>query len=148
MKPGIYRNLGGLDFNVVGTGYHSEDPELDLPDGNPLQLVLYHCTGGRINEWRATPVERFVSEFSYSGGFFELNSSHDIYKHYSGKKYEFLGIGFQTETLEELVFYRALYDSPKWGSDSLWVRPKSMFFEKVERDGKIVPRFEYLGRNL
>jgi hypothetical protein len=44
----------------------------------------------------------------------------DIYIHYKNKKtYEFLGIGHHTETLEELVCYKALYDDEKFGENSL-----------------------------
>jgi hypothetical protein len=45
-----------------------------------------------------------------------------------------------SETKEEFVTYRALY-----GDFSLWIRPKKMFSEPVEFEGKIVPRFQYLG---
>lgn len=65
------------------------------------------------------------------------------YQHYKGNFYEVLGIARHSETLEELVVYRAKYDHPKFGKDSLWVRPKKMFLEKVEIEGKKVPRFRY-----
>lgn len=65
-----------------------------------------------------------------------------IYKHYKGNLYEVIGIGHHTETLEELVFYRALYDSHEFGKNALWVRPLAMFLELVEINGKKVPRFE------
>ena len=45
-----------------------------------------------------------------------------------------------SETDEELVVYR-----PDYGEQGLWVRPKEMFLETVEVDGKQVPRFEFLG---
>jgi len=67
------------------------------------------------------------------------------YQHYKGKFYEVIGVARHSETLEELVVYRALYDSKKFGKDSLWVRPKSMFLERVVVDGKEVPRFKYVG---
>jgi len=62
------------------------------------------------------------------------------YRHYKGKEYEVLGVGRHSETLEEMVIYRALY-----GEHDLWVRPLQMFFETVEFEEKRVPRFEYLG---
>jgi len=62
------------------------------------------------------------------------------YRHYKGKEYEVIGVARHSETLEELVIYRALYDN-----FDLWVRPLKMFLEKVEVDGKKVPRFRYLG---
>ena len=63
------------------------------------------------------------------------------YRHYKGNLYEVIGIGRHSETLEELVFYRALYDSPEFGPNALWARPKAMFLEKVRVNGKEVPRF-------
>lgn len=68
------------------------------------------------------------------------------YRHYKGKYYEVLGVAHHSETLEELVVYRALYNTKKFGKNSLWVRPKKMFLEKVKAQGRIVPRFKYLGK--
>lgn len=66
------------------------------------------------------------------------------YRHYKGKLYEVLGTVRHSETLEEMVLYKALYES-EYGKDSLWVRPKEMFLESVILDGKEVKRFEYVG---
>lgn len=66
------------------------------------------------------------------------------YQHYKGKFYEVIGVARHSETLEELVVYRALYDSEEFGKNALWVRPKSMFLENVNVDGKEVPRFKYV----
>lgn len=59
-----------------------------------------------------------------------------IYRHFKGNLYELIDIAYNSETLEEMVVYRALY-----GERKLWVRPKKMFFEEVERDGYQGPRF-------
>ncbi len=67
------------------------------------------------------------------------------YQHYSGKFYQVVGIAHHSETLEELVVYKALYDSKEFGNNALWVRPKDIFLSKVQIDGKKVPRFKYLG---
>jgi hypothetical protein len=61
------------------------------------------------------------------------------YQHFKGKFYEVIGIAKHSETMEELVVYRALY-----GDRELWVRPKNMFLESVEVDGKTVPRFRHV----
>ncbi len=66
------------------------------------------------------------------------------YKHFKGGEYEVIGVAHHSETLEELVVYRALYDSPEYGRNALWIRPKKMFLEKVIIDGKEVARFEYI----
>ncbi len=58
------------------------------------------------------------------------------YRHFKGMEYEVLGTAKHSETLEELVVYRALY-----GEHGLWVRPASMWLETVERDGKVFQRF-------
>ena len=63
------------------------------------------------------------------------------YKHYKGNEYEVIGIAKHSETLEDLVVYRALYG----GDDNLWVRPLKMFAEEIEINGKRRPRFEYIG---
>jgi hypothetical protein len=62
------------------------------------------------------------------------------YRHYKGKEYEVIGVARHSETLEEIVVYRALY-----GEHGLWVRPKVMFCEEVEVAGRKVPRFEFVG---
>jgi hypothetical protein len=66
------------------------------------------------------------------------------YRHYKGKDYEVIGIARHSETLEEMVVYKALYES-EFGKDSLWVRPKAMFLQKVVVDGREVDRFEFIG---
>ena len=58
------------------------------------------------------------------------------FRHFKGNLYRLEGFAKDSETLEELVVYRALY-----GEGGLWVRPAKMFFETVERDGNIVKRF-------
>jgi hypothetical protein len=65
------------------------------------------------------------------------------YRHYKGKDYQVIGVAKHSETLEELVVYKALYNNKV---SKLWVRPKKMFLEKVKVDGKKVPRFKYLSR--
>jgi len=67
-----------------------------------------------------------------------------IYTHYKGKLYEVIGVAKHSETLEDLVVYKALYKGD-FPMGQLWVRPKKMFLEQVEVDGKKVARFEFKG---
>ena len=69
------------------------------------------------------------------------------YQHYKGKFYEVIGVARHSETLEEMVVYRALYHSKEFGKNALWVRPKKMFLEKIMVDGKKIPRFRYVGKS-
>ncbi len=62
------------------------------------------------------------------------------YRHYKGKEYTVLGVARHSETLEEMVVYQQEYEDR-----SLWVRPRQMFLETVQKDGQSVPRFQYLG---
>ena len=54
--------------------------------------------------------------------------------------YEVIGTAKHSETLEEMVVYRALY-----GDGELWVRPAAMWDEQIQREGKVFRRFEYIG---
>lgn len=65
-----------------------------------------------------------------------------LYKHTkTGKHYKVIGIALHSETQEEFVVYECQYENPR---SKLWIRPKEMFLEKVNINGKQVPRFELL----
>ena len=64
------------------------------------------------------------------------------YRHFKGKEYMVLAVAKHSETLEDFVVYEALYENKV---SKIWVRPLKMFVEKVEKDGKMVDRFEYIG---
>jgi hypothetical protein len=59
------------------------------------------------------------------------------YRHFKGREYEVLHLARHSETEEWMVVYRALY-----GDFGIWVRPASIWLETVERDGKVIPRFQ------
>lgn len=50
-----------------------------------------------------------------------------IYNHFKGNFYFVEDLAYDSETKEEMVVYRGLYDS------SLWVRSKKMFLSEVDR---------------
>ena len=62
------------------------------------------------------------------------------YRHFKGNMYEVIGTAKHSETLNEMVVYRALY-----GDGELWVRPAAMWDEQIQREGKVFRRFEYIG---
>ena len=63
-----------------------------------------------------------------------------IYKHYKGNQYEVIGFARHSETLEDMVIYKAVN-----GEHGTWVRPLSMWNDPIEVDGKTVKRFEHTG---
>lgn len=63
------------------------------------------------------------------------------YRHFKGKLYEVIGFAVHSETLEDMVIYKALY-----GGRKTWVRPLSMWEELIEAEGKSVKRFEYISK--
>ena len=59
------------------------------------------------------------------------------YRHYKGNEYELLFLAKHSETLEEMVVYKALY-----GDGDIWVRPASMWNEEIIlADGSKTKRF-------
>ena len=62
------------------------------------------------------------------------------WRHFKGNEYQVLGLARHSETLEDMVVYRALY-----GDGGLWVRPASMWLEAVDWDGYRGPRFVRIG---
>ena len=61
------------------------------------------------------------------------------YRHFKGNEYEVLYLAKHSETMEDMVVYRALY-----GERGVWVRPAAMWEETITRDGKTFKRFEKL----
>ena len=61
------------------------------------------------------------------------------YRHFKGNMYEVIATATHSETLEEMVVYRALY-----GDCGVWVRPASMWDETVEHNGETVSRFTFI----
>jgi hypothetical protein len=56
------------------------------------------------------------------------------YRHYKGGEYELMCVATHSETDEKLVIY-------KNNKGEIFARPFDMFFEQIEYQGSIVPRF-------
>jgi hypothetical protein len=66
------------------------------------------------------------------------------YKHYKNHLVIVIGAALHSETKEELVVYKKLHADKEYKEGQLWVRPKNMFLEDVQVDGKSIPRFKLL----
>ena len=53
----------------------------------------------------------------------------DIVRHFKGNQYKILHIAKDSETMADVVVYRALY-----GERGVWVRPLEMFLSPVDRE--------------
>ena len=62
-----------------------------------------------------------------------------VYEHYKGMRYKILSTALHSETLEELIIYETLYENKL---SKVWARPKKMFLEFIEINGKTRPRFK------
>lgn len=75
--------------------------------------------------WRKMLSERLMTKERY-------------FEHFKGGKYKLIGFGKDSETLEDVVIYQAMY-----GASQIWVRPYEIFFSKVTLpDGTEVERFK------
>lgn len=66
------------------------------------------------------------------------HSTDRYFQHFKGGKYKLIAFGKDSETLEDVVIYQALY-----GSNQIWVRPYEIFFSKAkDENGNEVERFK------
>ena len=87
-------------------------------------------TADEVRTWYVPLIEKMLTKYP-------LHEDRTRYfQHFKGGKYRYIRTAFDSETTERMVIYQALY-----GDHHYWVRPEKMFFENIERDGRIFPRF-------
>lgn len=59
----------------------------------------------------------------------QIPKEHQIYRHFKGTLYQIVTIAKHSETKEDMVVYRAIYND-----NGNWVRPLSMFLSEVDHD--------------
>ena len=95
---------------------------------------IYHFPGGHtpteqeVKTWYAPLATKMLMEYPAK--------EERYFQHFKGGKYKFINSAFDSETLERMVVYQAIY-----GEQAYWVRPEKMFFGLVTRDGKTFNRF-------
>ena len=60
------------------------------------------------------------------------------FRHHKGQIYFVHGVAKHSETLEDYIVYETRYDNPL---GKLWIRPKKMFEESIQKNGGTVQRF-------
>ena len=63
-----------------------------------------------------------------------------LYRHFKGNTYRVLFLAKESTSWRDVVVYQALY-----GDNIISVRPLDEFEEIIERDGKVMKRFEKIG---
>lgn len=58
-----------------------------------------------------------------------------IWKHYKGNDYKIIILGKHSETAEDMVVYEQLH------SGKIYIRPMNLFFNEIEYNGELAPRF-------
>ena len=80
---------------------------------------------GREKGWKKLVGDRMLARDRY-------------FEHYKGGKYKLIGFGKDSDTLEDVVIYQALY-----GVGQIWVRPSEIFFGTVkDEEGNEVDRYK------
>lgn len=67
-----------------------------------------------------------------------------IYKHFKGNLYTLLHVAKHSETEEMMAVYHPNYVT-NGQENEVFVRPLNMFDETIEREGKTLKRFSYVG---
>ncbi len=67
-----------------------------------------------------------------------------VVRHYKGKTMKILHIARHSEDLSLYVVYQKLYYDEQFGELSIFVRPLTMFLEKVLVEGVEIPRFSVI----
>ncbi len=66
------------------------------------------------------------------------------YTHYKNKNYEVISVGKHSDTLEDFVIYKALYDSKEFGNNAIWIKSLEDFSANITINWKEVKRFRYI----
>ena len=102
---------------------------------------IWNRHGGCIHRTHPDPAGKFADGYvklmTDDNQSSELPFPLGVYRHFKGNLYELEGFAKHSETLEDMVIYKALY-----GEWRTWVRPLAMWDTPVMHNGKMLNRFE------
>lgn len=110
------------DRSVLGAG-------ITVKLGVNVGFVRVYVPYDRLDEAKALYDAYFNSEAVFEEPEKRTLSIGHVYRHFKGGLYRVEGVAKHSETLEEYVVYRKLYDD-----HSLWIRPKEMFLSPVDKE--------------
>ena len=68
------------------------------------------------------------------------------YLHYKGMPYQLVDLTKDSDTMEDMVTYKALYITEDFGKHMRWSKLKNEFFKDIMLEGKLTPRFTYVSK--
>ncbi|MBI2112370.1 DUF1653 domain-containing protein [Candidatus Woesearchaeota archaeon] len=98
-----------------------------------------------VNSPKSIDLVKQIKPIKLSNGIRSKEVTLGRYQHYKGNYYEVLHTGWHSDTHEDYVVYRGLYNSEELGKNPVFVRSVRDFIQNVIVDGEEVPRFKFLG---
>ena len=93
------------------------------------------------------PIQNLLKQGFHINQVLEQKNHKNIFQHYNGNFYELVSEAKHSESLQDMVVYKALYNSPEFGNAKIWVRPKEMFYGEVDINGEKKRRFTRVRTN-
>lgn len=130
----ITKIFSELDFEFIGLGTHTEDKN---------EMVIYKSNED-VEYFRVKPLTDIKSTSNYKSEIRDINglitkintrhfSTGDTVRHFKGGMYEVIGLGIDERINTPVIAYRALEGGV------VWIRPLTMFNEKVNKPRKDNP---------
>jgi hypothetical protein len=139
-------NVNGANYFVLADAHDSENLA-DMVVFTDSADVASRADGFFGTNGLYVAPKKFFENIFVKGNYSNMPDDHPDnaitfgkYRHYKGKEYEVVGLAFHVISTQHMVVYKALYDDESFGKNSLWVRPKKMFFEDVD-----IPELHYKG---
>ncbi|QUH21782.1 DUF1653 domain-containing protein [Alkaliphilus sp. B6464] len=117
-----------IPYDIVNIATHTESGEDYLIIKS---ILLFRIIPMKI-------IKSLDSDFNLKEVAFKARfHSKNICKHYKNKQfYRILAEAITYDSLDEYILYESLYDNHR-----LWLRPKDMFYSKVNYNGEYLDRF-------
>lgn len=118
----------GLVGRIITLAVMVKNGEINTKLANKMRENMHHAT-----DYKSERPQRDINSYKYTSLIGKQ------FKHFkTGNIYMIIAFTKDSETLEDMVSYQRVNSD----DTTIWSRPFDMFFEKVERNGVTVDRFE------
>lgn len=127
-KNGKEKQKLSIVGRIVKLAIMVKKSEINTKLDNKIRENMHHAT-----DYQSERTQRDLTEFKYTSLIGKQ------FKHFkTGNIYMLICFTKDSETLEDMVSYQRVNSD----DTTIWSRPFDMFFEKVEKNGEMVDRFE------